>query len=352
MPTVVVGSDPSELNGLVVTSGAPGLAGQAALFGRTLDRETYEAGLDDVTVDSKMRSEMVIPVVVEGTTESLVCLNRFGETGYDEDTMAFADTLALVLGAGMSNVATLQHKDRQVQEAVEDKMAAEAKASFLKQAFSRTVAPAVVEKILSSPEEFRTGGERRILTVFYSDIRSFTSLSEKVTADGMVGLLNDYFEAMARLVFKHEGTIDKWIGDAVMAFFGAPHEQPDHARRAIAMSIEMQQTLLRLNEGWHASGRFAELGVPDYPGLKIGIGLHSGEANVGFLGAKSSRVDYTAIGDTVNTAARLVSKAAAGEIVISRATVEAAGVGFRFEELEPMMLKGKAEPVSTFKVLY
>jgi len=164
---------------------------------------------------------------------------------------------------------------------------------------------------------------------------TMSALSERVSADDMVGLLNEYFDAMARLVFKHEGTIDKWIGDAVMAFFGAPEPQEDHARRALRMSIEMQGELQRLNERWKAEERFARMGVPDYPGLRIGIGCHSGEANVGFLGAKSSRMDYTA-----------------GQIVVSRATVDTAAFGFDFRPLEPMQLKGKSEVVETFELVY
>jgi len=334
-------------------SGDPGLPGQCAMFNSVVDRERYEAGLDGHAVDEgPVPLEACVPAEVDGTVTTVIGILRFARGRFDDDLRAFCSTLAVVLGAGLASIETLRRKDRELSDAHEGRMAAEAKAEFLKTAFSKTVAPSVVEQILHAPEKFKTGGERRILTVFYSDIRSFTSLSERVSADDMVTLLNEYFEAMARLVFRYEGTIDKWIGDAVMAFFGAPNDQPDHARRAIQMSIDMMQTLQTLNERWHAEGRFVRMGVPDYPGLRIGIGLHSGEANVGFLGAKSSRVDYTVIGDTVNTAARLVSKAEAGHIVFSRATVELAGMGFRVEACEPMQLKGKSEFVETYRVLY
>ena len=118
------------------------------------------------------------------------------------------------------------------------------------------------------------------------------------------------------------------------------------------MSIEMMHALNDLNEKWKRENRFVNIGVPGYEGLKIGIGLHSGKTNVGFLGAKSSRVDYTVIGDTVNTSARLVSKAEAGEILVSRQTAEMSGLGFNFEECPPMELKGKAEFVQVYRVKY
>mgnify|MGYP001550341741 CR=1 FL=1 len=352
-PTRTVGCSFDDVKEWRFKAGDPGVAGQAALFGSVYDRDGYERGLEGQQyVDGPIPIEVCIPARVDGVTKAMVAIAKFRRARYDEEMQAFCNTFSVVFSAGLTNVETLRKKDSQLRDAQEEIMVAEAKADFLKKAFSKTVAPNVVEQILQAPEKFAVGGEKRLLSVFYSDIRGFTNLSEQVAADEMVSLLNEYFEAMARVVFNHEGTIDKWIGDAVMAFFGAPNSQPDHARRAIQMSIEMMATLQTLNQRWHAQKRFARIGVPDYPGLAIGIGIHSGEANVGFLGAKSSRVDYTVIGDTVNTSARLVSKAEAGEILVSRATAEMAGIGFKVEAVEPMQLKGKAELVEVYRVLY
>ena len=352
-PTRTVGCSFDDVKEWRFRAGDPGLAGQGALFGSIFDRTSYEKALDGQQyIDGPVPIEVVIPARVDGVTTAMVAISKFRRARYDEEMQAFCSTLSVVFSAGLTNIDTLSKKDSELRDAREEIMVAQAKADFLKEAFSKTVAPSVVEQIMQEPDKFATGGERRLLSVFYSDIRSFTALSERVSAEEMVALLNEYFEAMARVVFKHEGTIDKWIGDAVMVFFGAPHSQPDHARRAIQMSIEMMSTLATLNQRWLAQKRFARMGVPDYPGLAIGIGIHSGEANVGFLGAKSSRVDYTVIGDTVNTAARLVGQAGAGEILISRATVDMAGIGFKVTECEPMQLKGKTELVQVYSVDY
>ena len=156
----------------------------------------------------------------------------------------------------------------------------------------RRVVTGLVEK---GETDASLSGQKREITVLFSDIQGFTSLSERKSAPEIVDLLNRYFSLQVEVIFRHQGTLDKYIGDAIMAFWGAPTDQPDHARRALECAREMEQTLLRFRQ---------ELG-PEGENFNIGIGLHTGEAVVGFIGSPVHRQDYTVIGDTVNTASRI-----------------------------------------------
>jgi adenylate cyclase len=210
----------------------------------------------------------------------------------------------------------------------------------VRELFGRYVTPAYVERLAERPETLRLGGERVPLTVLFSDIRGFTSLSERLPADAVIHLLNQYLDAMAEVVFRHEGTIDKFIGDAVMAFWGAPVPVADHARRAVEAALDMTTELDRLNARWSEDG--------SSPPLRIGIGIHTGEAVVGNIGSLSRKLDYTAIGDTVNLASRLegLNKEQGTTILVSEATARAAGTGYEFHDLGEVSVKGKAAVVA------
>jgi adenylate cyclase len=213
----------------------------------------------------------------------------------------------------------------------------------MEQLFGRFVAPQVAKMMLAREGGIPLGGHRRLVTVMFSDIRGFTPLSEAHPAETVAALLNDYFTAMIEELFAEEGTFDKFIGDALMAFWNDPIEQPDHALRAVRCAVRMQKRLIRLNEEFQRTGR---------PTLQIGIGLNTGEAVVGNQGSRI-QFSYTALGDNVNVAARLMGKAEPGEIVISTTTVAAIA---EFEKLFPgakagrFELKGKAEPVAAIVI--
>jgi adenylate cyclase len=165
----------------------------------------------------------------------------------------------------------------------------------LKKAFQSYVAPAVVEEIIRHPERLRLGGERRELTILFCDIRGFTSLAESLEPEALVEVLHDFLNPMSEIIVQHGGTIDKYIGDAIMALFGAPLAFEEHASRACRTALEMAATLKRLDREWESLGR---------PRLRIGVGLNTGVVAVGNMG--SDRLfDYTAIGDNVNLASRL-----------------------------------------------
>ena len=174
-----------------------------------------------------------------------------------------------------------------------------------------------------------------------SDIRGFTALSETMNPDAMARLLTEYFSEMVECVFRHGGTLDKFIGDAVMAQWGAPLGESDDADRAMASALDMMEALDTLNEHWTQQGR---------PTLQIGIGLNIGDAFAGNIGSER-RLEYTVIGDTVNTASRLCGVADAGEILVSEPFRAALMTPPRLEAMAPIELKGKSEPVPVFKVV-
>ena len=209
-------------------------------------------------------------------------------------------------------------------------------------AFAHYVTPALVKQLQDDPSRLKLGGERRKLTCVFTDIEGFTTLSEKLEPEVMMPLLHEYLDGMSKIVLEHEGTIDKFIGDAVMAFFGAPDHQPDHAARALACALDMDC--------------FAENFVAKMRdrGIKFGvtrIGVYTGNVVVGNFGG-SKRFDYTAMGDTVNTAARLegVNKHLGTRICVG-GTTKAECANFAFRPVGTLLLKGKSEGVEAFEPL-
>ena len=214
----------------------------------------------------------------------------------------------------------------------------------IKSAFKQYVSPHVVDEIIKDPSRLTLGGERREVTVMFSDIRGFTSISETLSPTELVTLLNSYLTPMTEIVLKYDGTVDKFIGDAIMAFFGAPLELKDHANRACYVAINMIERLKELNEEWSKKG---------WPEIRIGIGINSGEVAVGNMGSQS-RFDYTVMGDNVNLASRLegTNKVYGTSIIISEFTyqrIERNEILCR--ELDFVRVKGKKKPVRIYEVI-
>jgi adenylate cyclase len=206
--------------------------------------------------------------------------------------------------------------------------------------FERFFAPGLAARIASSPDAVKLGGEKRQVAVLFSDIRGFTALSETMTPEEIATLLSEYFSEMVECVFRNNGTLDKFIGDAVMAQWGAPIGEPDDADRAMRAAIEMMTALDELNARWKREGR---------PQLSIGIGLNFGEAFAGNIGSER-RLEFTVIGDTVNTASRLCSAADGGEILLSDEFRAALHDPPRLEERTPIELKGKSQRIALYCV--
>ncbi len=219
----------------------------------------------------------------------------------------------------------------------------EKKSRYIKKAFSTYVSPQLVTELLKDPGRLKLGGEKRVVSVLFSDIRGFTTLSEKLPPEALVALLNEYLSPMTGIVLSEEGMLDKYIGDAIMAVFNAPLTIPDHAKRACRAALKMIERLKSLNEAWEAEG---------YPQLSIGVGVNTGEAVVGNMGAEL-RFDYTAIGDTVNLASRLegMNKMYGTSIVVSEYTHEETKDFFVFRELDYVRVKGKARPITMYELM-
>jgi adenylate cyclase len=208
--------------------------------------------------------------------------------------------------------------------------------------FERYFTPQLAQRIAASEGATRLGGDKYEVTVLFSDIRGFTALSENMPPSEMASLLTEYFTEMVECVFRNDGTLDKFIGDAVMAQWGAPIGTPEDADKAMNAAIEMMVELQKLNQKWRTEGR---------PTLQIGIGLNHGEAFAGNIGSER-RLEYTVIGDTVNTASRLCSAAGPGEILISDEMKRVLHKKPTLGVMPPMELKGKTQPVPVYRVVY
>jgi len=205
------------------------------------------------------------------------------------------------------------------------------------QMFSRFVNPHVVQELVAHGGLSR-GGESRQITILFSDIRGFTTLSEKRTPQEIVSLLNRYFTLQVEVVFRHGGSLDKFIGDCIMAFWGAPLDDPQHAQHAVAAALEMADVLQRFKQ---------ELGEQD-AGFDVGIGIHSGPAVVGLIGSEQRR-EYTAIGDTVNLGSRIEGLTkGVSRILVSRETMELCGDAFDFKPFGSYKVKGRDQEVELF----
>lgn len=214
----------------------------------------------------------------------------------------------------------------------------------LKLSFARYVSTHILNKILQSETPLKLEGERRKVTLLFSDIRQFTQLAENLPPEEVVFLLNEYFEVMIEVIFSHHGTLDKFIGDGIMAEFGAPLDDENQEEHAIQAAIEMQKALLGLCEKWEKEGK---------PRIQMGIGIHTGDAVVGNIGSEK-RTEYTAIGDAVNVAARLeqATKILKTTILISETTYLGAKDKFYFEDLGTMAIPGRKEQIKVFSLKY
>jgi adenylate cyclase len=213
----------------------------------------------------------------------------------------------------------------------------------VKKLFVRYVSKDVFEQLIENPAAARLGGHRRHMTVLFSDIRAFTSVSEKGEPEAIVSQLNEYFSRMVPIVFAHKGTVDKFVGDMIMALFGAPLDDPDHADHAVETALAMSAGLAEQNREWTAAGR---------PPLDIGIGINTGGMVAGNLGSEDI-MSYTVIGDEVNLGSRLESlnKDFHTRVIISEATRAALKGRYDIRALGEVVVKGKSVPVKIFSVV-
>ncbi len=298
---------------------------KVALLSQDAKTDAQFQGAESI-VSQGVRSTICAPLLTESNVHGVIYADRF-----DPFSTFSAEDLELISAVAAQTavtVETVKAHNRLAREEV-------ARANY-----SRFMPEYVVKQLLENPDSFKLGGVNQMITVLFADIRGFTSLSENENPEKIVGLLNKYFTAMSDIIFAHGGTLDKYTGDGLMALFGAPTATPEDATNALKTAVAMQQRLVNLN---------VELEKEGFSRIQTGIGLHTGVATIGYIGSEQ-RSEYTAIGDTVNLAARLESNALGGQILVSDATAAAGGNAFTFTAQKPLTVKNRLQPVSLFEV--
>jgi len=292
----------------------------------------YDVGTDDRFSGSQslrlsgIRSAMCAPLIYKDRVFGIFyvdCLSR--PYAFTQEELGIFSVIAAEAAISFDNARSHEELARRVVE---------------RQALERFLSSNIVEKILANPDEVHLGGENQTVTVLFSDIRGFTRMSEHMEPHAVVELLNEYFSEMTDLVFDTGGTLDKYLGDGIMALYGAPIPKPDDARRATRTAMEMQRSLAALNRDWEKRGQ---------PPLRMGVGVNTGPVTAGYIGS-DRRLDYTVIGDAVNLASRLCSNAAGGQILVSESTYRLLNRKIPAQRLEPIRVKGKEEPVELYEV--
>ncbi len=288
------------------------MANEALKRARMINR----SGLSD-----KIRSILCVPLILHKEIIGIFgAVNGPRTIGFDQEDER-------LLAAIASQVDTAIFEDQRTRK--------------IRSTFSRYVSPQVVEMMLAQMEEDYLKGKRATLTVLFSDMRGFTSISERTHPEVLVDVMNQHLEAMTDIILDHGGTLDKYVGDEVMAIFGAPLTVEDHALQAVRTALKMQHAHQKLMARWTEAGREA---------TPIGIGINSGDMIVGNIGCEK-RMDYTVIGDNVNLASRLCGLAKGNQVLISEATYQLIRHAVEANELPHVHVKGKAEPVKIYEVV-
>ena len=274
-----------------------------------------------------IRSAMAVPLLSKGELRGvLFCDTR-------ERTNAFSEKDLKVL-LGIAAQAAIAIENTELATKVD-------KDALTRMELSRFLAPAVAEAVVSGKLNLLQAGEVAEVTCLFADIRGFTSIAEAESPEETVVMLNSFLGSMASTIFRHEGNLDKFIGDCVMATWGPPLVHVDNPQRALRCALEMLEVIRPLNAERAAQGKKA---------ISVGIGVNTGPAVVGYIGSKD-RHEFTAIGDSVNTASRLCDLAKGGEVLAAETSVRLAGAMFKVEAVPPLMVKGKVKGVSAFRVI-
>jgi adenylate cyclase len=273
-----------------------------------------------------IRSTMCVPLLVGDQLVGAFHVDSMLASG------AFTEK-DLLLFSGIATQAAIAIQNFRLAKKIEHEAATRAE-------FQRLLSPNLVEEIISGALTLNQAGTKREVTMLFADIRGFTSMSERHTPEEMVETLNNYFEFMVDVLFKHGGTLDKYVGDEIIGLFGAPVELADAPARAVRCALDMLKALEEFNRTRASEGKEQ---------IRIGIGINTGPVIAGAIGS-SRTLQYTVIGDAVNLAARLCSAAQAGEIIISPSTMQQCYMQVIAEQRDPIQVKGKAEPIQIWNI--
>jgi adenylate cyclase len=269
-----------------------------------------------------LRSVICIPLILHNEIIGVLgVVNCYGPRGFDVEDRRLLSAIA-------------SQMDTAIFESLERRR--------LRQVLGRSVDPRVMQRLLSTPDVDFLKGERSVLSVLYADVRGSTRLAERTDPELLVGFINDYLSRMTEVILLHEGTLDKFVGDEVMALFGAPFPQPDHALRAVRVGLAMQEAHLAVMRAWQAQGVDA---------APIGVGIASGELIVGEMGS-AQRTDYTVIGRAANLGARICAVAKAGQVLVSQATYDLVKKQVEATPIAGVHLKGVDHDVTVYHVTH
>jgi len=319
---------------------------------RVKDTKTLEGGslgVKEAELDPKtkglgnagtLKTVLAAPILVDGKVFGVINVEKMRNPDYTRDDQALIATCADVAGLVMKNaklyaatmddlVSTKKLSEEQLKQNEQ-----------LKGSLSRIVSPRVAELILDNPSGLRLGGSKSEVTMFFSDIRGFTKMSESMDPTAIVELLNEYFTRMTDILMELDGTLDKYVGDEMMALFGAPVAQPSDPIRAVLCAVKMMGALRELQEKWKKEGK---------PIINIGIGINTGEVTAGYMGSEK-QLSYTVIGDNVNLAARVMANAKPMQVLITKVVWDRVQEYFLADPLEPIMVKGKSKPIEIYEV--
>ncbi len=298
---------------------------KAILSSDTLSDDRFEGAASIVAL--AIRAAMCVPLFYEDAIFGVmhVDTSRLGQAFTPKDLQLFS-AIANRTAAALKNASLVQEIQHE---------------SETRARLGRLLSPNLVEEVVAGKLDMSRGGGRRRAAVMFTDIRAFTSMSERMTAEDVTDMLNEYFEVMVDILFRWGGTLDKYLGDGMMALFGVPKDDDAAAEQAVRCGLEMQTALNSLNRARQDRGD---------PPIAMGVGVNFGEVVWGALGSRKT-MDYTVVGDVVNTAARLCSVARGGQVLISEAVRNVLPEsGFSHQALEPAQVKGKSEPVPVYSV--
>jgi adenylate cyclase len=309
---------------------------------QVIEKEKKELTKDDVLEDPKYKdfcldcaqnfstlyASLIVPMILRGEVVGFLSLgNKKSGKFYNREDIDLLRTLATQGAVAIENARLAEQMKNE---------------ELVRANLARYLSPQIVDQIITKDVQVNLGGDRKKVTVLFSDIRNFTTISESMKPEQLVEFLNEYFTEMARIIFDHQGSLDKYIGDAIVAVFGSliPLENP--AEAAVSAAIEMMKEMIRLNERWENRYGF---------NMEMGIGVNTGEVFLGNIGSPE-RMEFTVIGDTVNTASRFSGLAKGRQILVTRATLSGLGPDFSYTILPPAWVKGKTAELEVFEIRY
>ena len=294
-----------------------------------LEDPKYRAVCEDCTKDFEtLNASLMVPLVFQDEVIELLSLGE-KKSGkfYNREDIDLLRTLANQGAVAIENARLVDQMKSE--EAVRTNLA-------------RYLSPQIVDQIIKKDVQVNLGGNRKVVTILFSDIRNFTKIAETLPPDQLVALLNEYFTEMARIIFENQGSLDKYIGDAIVAVFGSLIQLENPSQTAVQAAIQMMEQMLPLNERWKTQYGFS---------MDMGIGINTGEVFLGNVGSPE-RMEFTVIGDTVNIASRFSGVAKGGQILITKETLASLGPDIKFVELPPTEIKGKVGKMEVFEIIY